>query len=696
MSSNNVIEESFGCHVLTNDKLKYMLQKDTYIKYMNIVLNGEALSIEVADEIATVMKNWAISLGATHYAHWFQPLTGKTAAKYDSFLELDKEGHFITDLLGTELIKGESDASSFPSGGLRATFEARGYTIWDVTSPVFVKEHALYIPTIFYSYNDEVLDKKTPLLRSEQILGTYALKTLRLLGNTTSTRVISNVGAEQEYFLIDRDLYNKRKDIKFTGRTLLGKMPAKAQEDEDHYFAYLKTKVESYMQDLDIELWKLGIPAKTKHNEVAPSQHELAPLYTEVNIACDNNQLMMEVMKKVAKKHNMVCLLHEKPFDGVAGSGKHNNWSLSTDDGINLFKPGKDPEHNLPFLIFTSALVRGVDKHSDLLRFATVTSGNDLRLGGHEAPPCIISMFLGNELEDVFKKIAGVEGSFDSVSDKKMNIGVKGHQNFMKDTQDRNRTSPFAFTGNKFEFRMLPSSINLYTLNTIIHLIMIESLNYIVDRLQKADDKIKEAYDIVKDIMLEHNKVLFNGDNYSNEWIEEAKERGLLNLKDSSDVFDLMKNDTNEELFVKYGILSRDEFNLQVDVIKNDYVSDVNMEAKVLCEMIEQEILPCVYNYINELSNIKINITRTNKKLKLNEVDDKIVNLTNLSNELYKNNNELYELIADKKMMEDMSYCSKVVREKMLSVRKISDTIEGIIPKDKWAIPTYEDILYGI
>ena len=595
------VPEMFGCMVFNDKKMQERLPKSTYKALKKTIQDGEPLDISVANVVAAAMKDWAIEMGCTHYTHWFQPMTGVTAEKHDSFIQPNGDG-VIMEFSGKELIKGEPDASSFPSGGIRATFEARGYTTWDPTSPAFVRDGSLYIPTAFCSYTGEVLDKKTPLLRSMERISTEAVKILHLLGKNEVTRVITTVGPEQEYFLIDRELYDQREDLKLTGRTLFGAKAPKGQELDDHYFGAIKTRVSAYMKELDEELWKLGVLAKTKHNEVAPSQHELAPIFTTSNIANDHNELTMEIMQKTAEKHGLVCLLHEKPFAGVNGSGKHNNWSLSTNTGENLLSPGKHPEDNLQFLIFLSAVIKAVDEYQDLLRATVASAGNDHRLGAHEAPPAIMSVYLGDDLGEMVESIINGE-EYVSHGKQKMLTGVDVLADFKKDTSDRNRTSPFAFTGNKFEFRALGSSLNIGCPNYMLNTMIAEELSQFYVELKDAEDIDTAVRSLVKNVLTEHKRIIFNGDNYTDAWVEEAKRRGLYNLKSLPEAFSHFLDRKNINLFVKNKIVTEAEFRARYEIELETYCKQINIEALTMIDMAKKNITPAVTAFVREITD---------------------------------------------------------------------------------------------
>ena len=597
------IPELYGSLVFNDKIMREKLPKDMYKALKKTIENGTHLELDVANSVAVAMKEWALEHGATHYTHWFQPMTNFTAEKHDSFISPTVDGQVIMDFSGKELVKGEPDASSFPSGGLRATFEARGYTAWDPTSPAFIKDRTLYIPTAFCSYSGEALDKKTPLLRSMDTLNKEAVKILRLLGNTEVKHINTTVGPEQEYFLVDKDLYNKRKDLIFCGRTLIGAPAPKGQEMEDHYFGTLKPRVSAYMHDLDEELWKLGIPAKTKHNEVAPAQHELAPVFDTTNVAVDHNQLTMEIMKKVAAKHNMVCLLHEKPFEGINGSGKHNNWSMSTDTGVNLLDPGKTPAENTQFLVFLVAVIKAVDDYADLLRISVASAGNDHRLGANEAPPAVVSIFLGDELTEVLKAIENDE-FFVGHSAVQMDIGAKVLPHFVKDNTDRNRTSPFAFTGNKFEFRMLGSSSSVANPNIILNTAVAESLRQFYEKLKDvpADEMESAVHELLKQTIIDHKRVIFNGNGYTDEWLEEAKKRGLYNLVSTPDALPHFIDEKNERLLTSHHIFTDAELHSRYEIKMENYVKTLHIEANTLVEIIQKDLLPSITTYMEKLA----------------------------------------------------------------------------------------------
>ena len=607
------VEELFASNVFTVAKMRERLPKKVFQEVIRVMEHGGELSMATADVVAKAMKDWAVEHGATHYTHWFQPLTGITAEKHDAFVtHPDEEGKMLMDFSGKELIKGESDASSFPSGGLRATFEARGYTAWDITSPAFLKESAcgviLCIPTAFCSYTGEALDKKTPLLRSMEALNEQALRIVRLFGNTEATKVTASVGAEQEYFLVDKDLFLQRKDLMFAGRTLFGAPAPKGQEMEDHYFGVIRERVGAYMKDLNEELWKLGVTAKTQHNEVAPAQHELAPIYETANIAVDHNQLVMEAMKRVAVKHNMRCLLHEKPYEGVSGSGKHDNWSITTDNGINMLDPGDTPNENIQFLLVLACIMKAVDTHADLLRQSAADVGNDRRLGASEAPPVIISIFLGEQLEDVVKQLVETGVASSAKKGEKLATGVSTLPDFVKDATDRNRTSPFAFTGNKFEFRTVGSSDSIASPNTTINAIVAEAFCEAADRLEKAEDFDMAVHDLIKEYMTKHQRILFSGNGYSKEWYEEAMRRGLPNIQSTIEAAPTLTTDKAVKLFEKFGIFTRVELESREEIIYETYAKTINIEALTMIDMAGKDIIPAVAAYTGELANTVVTV----------------------------------------------------------------------------------------
>ena len=693
------VTEIFGSMVFNNAIMRDRLPKEIYKQVKRTKEEGVTLTKEVADVVANAMKDWAIEKGVTHFTHWFQPMTGITAEKHDSFLTPDGEDKIIMELSGKELIKGETDASSFPSGGLRSTFEARGYTAWDPTSDAFIKDGVLCIPTVFCSYTGVALDKKTPLLRSREALNTQALRVLKLFGLDDVKRVNVTVGPEQEYFLIDRKIALKRRDITYTGRTLFGAMPPKGQELDDHYFGVIKTRVSEYMRDLDTELWKLGIRAKTKHNEVAPAQHELAPVYASGNIAADHNQLTMEIMKKVAEKHGMKCLLHEKPFAGVNGSGKHDNWSLGTDTGLNLLKPGKNPIENKLFLTFMCAVIKAVDDYQDLLRISVASAGNDHRLGGNEAPPWIISIFVGDDLKEVLRCIAEDE-SYMAKEREIVTSGVDALPDFVKDTTDRNRTSPFAFTGNKFEFRMPGSSLSISGPNFMLNTAVAESLRQFADILEKEDDFSAGVDKLLRNTLKKHARIIFNDDNYSDEWVKEAKRRGLLNLASTPEALPYFIADKNIKLFETHGILTRDEVVSRYEIMLENYSKVINIEALTMLEMARQDIIPAVCEYIKLLSDETAAKKPVCASVNCSMEENLISTLSDKLSALFENLEELDKEVHTAHNMSDAQkaaeYYHDTVLARMEKVRGIADYMEVYTAKEYWPFPTYGDLLFSI
>lgn len=694
------VPELFGSMVFNDQMMLERLPKATYKALKKTIQNGEPLDESVANVVASAMKDWAIEKGCTHYTHWFQPMTGITAEKHDSFITPNGDGQVIMEFSGKELVKGEPDASSFPSGGIRATFEARGYTTWDPTSYAFAKDGTLYIPTAFCSYTGEVLDKKTPLLRSMERISTEACKVLNLLGKTDVTRVTTTVGPEQEYFLIDKDVYDQRKDLIYTGRTLFGAKAPKGQELDDHYFGAIKTRVASFMADLDNELWKLGILAKTKHNEVAPSQHELAPIFTTTNIATDHNELTMEVMKKIAEKHGLVCLLHEKPFAGVNGSGKHNNWSISTNTGENLLDPGKTPENNIQFQLFLAAIVKAVHEYQDLLRISVASAGNDHRLGANEAPPAIISMYLGDDLGALVDSIInGTE--YVSKGKVKMSTGVDVLPDFKKDTSDRNRTSPFAFTGNKFEFRALGSALNIACPNIMLNTMVAEELSEFYDELKDASDLDAAVKALIKKTFTEHQAIIFNGNNYAPEWVEEAEKRGLLNLKSLPDAVEHYIDQKNIDLFTKNKIYSVDEIHARYEIELENYAKIINIEALTMIDMAKKDMIPAVTSYVRELTDTALAKKALSDAIPTSVEEDLITSLSNKLVCFSKKTAELENAVIGASEYEgDVLAYAKYYRESVFSVmtelRAIGDAMETETAADYWPYPSYGEMLYGV
>lgn len=705
MSEKINVTEIFGENVFNDKVMVERLPKKVYRELRKTIDEGKELDPMIAEVVANAMKDWAIEKGATHYTHWFQPLTGTTAEKHDSFIQApDPDGTTIMEFSGKELIKGEPDASSFPSGGLRATFEARGYTAWDCTSPAFVREDAggaiLCIPTAFCSYTGEALDKKTPLLRSMEAINKQSLRLLKLFGNTTSKKVTASVGPEQEYFIVDREKYLKRKDLIFTGRTLFGAMPPKGQELEDHYFGSIRERIASYMKDINKELWKLGVTAKTQHNEVAPAQHELAPIYAEANLAVDHNQIVMETLKKVAGRHGLTCLLHEKPFAGVNGSGKHNNWSIITDDGINLLDPGKTPHQNIQFLLILTAILKAVDIHADLLRESAADVGNDHRLGANEAPPAIISVFLGEQLDDVLRQLIEKGSATRSVKGGKLETGVSTLPNLSKDATDRNRTSPFAFTGNKFEFRMVGSSDSISGPNVILNTIVAEAFSEICDELEQAEDFDTAVHDIIKKNAAEHYRIVFNGNGYSDEWVEEAERRGLPNLKTMVDAIPSIVTDKAVALFEKFGVFTRAELESRAEIMYEAYAKALNIEAKTMIDMAGKQIIPAVIKYTTVLAK-SINAVKAASQDADTSVQEKM--LTEVSALLADAKGALVKLEEQVEMAAGMAegreqavFFKDSIKVTMQELRSPIDRLEMIVDKEMWPMPSYGDLLFEV
>ncbi len=693
------LPELFGSMVFNESVMKERLPKETFKALKKTIADGKTLDPNVANVVANAMKDWAIEKGVTHYTHWFQPMTGITAEKHDSFISPSADGHVIMEFSGKELVKGEPDASSFPSGGLRATFEARGYTAWDPTSYAFIKDGTLCIPTAFCSYTGEVLDKKTPLLRSMEVINQQALRILKLFGNDSVTRVVTTVGPEQEYFLVDKEVYDQRKDLIYTGRTLFGAKAPKGQELDDHYFGAIKPRVQAFMKDLNEELWKLGILAKTEHNEVAPAQHELAPIFTTTNIATDHNQLTMELMKKVAARHGMVCILHEKPFAGVNGSGKHNNWSISTSSGTNLLDPGDSPKENAQFLLFLTAVIKAVDEYQDLLRVSVASAANDHRLGANEAPPAIISIFLGDELTDILESIE-TDSAYSAKEKTELEIGVDVLPHFPKDTTDRNRTSPFAFTGNKFEFRMLGSTLSIAGPNIVLNTIVAEELRQFADQLEGAEDFNAALGELIRKAIKEHKRIIFNGDGYSDTWKEEAAKRGLLNLTSTPDALPYFISKKNIELFTHHKIFTEEEMHSRYEILLENYCKVLNIEALTMLDMIKKEILPAVCAYQKELSDTIAGKKAVSSSLDCSVEETLLQKIASLSACLYKKSQALEGLLLKVKDYDSMQECANFYRHSvfatMQEARAVADELEMLTAQTYWPFPTYGDLLFSV
>lgn len=707
MSEKINVMEIFGENVFNDAVMQERLPRKTYKELKNTIEAGTELQASTADVIAHEMKEWAIEKGATHYSHWFQPLTGATAEKHDAFISAPKSnGKVLMEFSGKELIKGEPDASSFPSGGLRSTFEARGYTTWDCTSPAFVKKSAdgktaiLYIPTAFCSYTGEALDQKTPLLRSMEAIDKESMRLIRLFGNTTSTKVVPSVGVEQEYFLVDRDKYLKRKDLVFTGRTLFGAMPPKGQELDDHYFGAIRERIAAFMQDLNEELWKLGVAAKTQHNEVAPGQHELAPIYAQCNVAVDHNQLVMETLKKVAYKHNLHCLLHEKPFNGVNGSGKHNNWSLVTDDGINLLDPGKNPHGNLQFLLILTCILKAVDTHAELLRESAADVGNDHRLGADEAPPAIISAYLGEQLQDVLEQFIDKGEAEHSLKGEKLHTGVSTLPDFMKDATDRNRTSPFAFTGNKFEFRMVGSRDSVASPNIVLNTIVAEAFSEACDYLEKADDFDTAVHELISKYATEHQRIVFNGNGYSEEWVKEAERRGLPNIATTVESYDILTREDTIETFEKFNVFSRAELESRAEINFELYTKVVNIEAKAMIDIASKHIIPAVIKYVTELASSINQIRQACPAACVDVQEERLMQSSDLLAETRNALCKLEELVDDaakqKNGREKAYFFMQQIVPAMKALREPVDKLEMIVDKNNWPMPSYGDLLFEV
>jgi glutamine synthetase len=692
------VTDYFGERVFGDNAMKDSLPKDVYKTLKNTIKNGKDLDIDIANAVAHAMKEWALNQGATHYTHWFQPLTGITAEKHDSFISPTKEGNIVLSFSGKELIKGEPDASSFPSGGIRSTFEARGYTAWDPTSYAFVKDGTLCIPTVFVSYSGEILDKKTPLLRSMEAISHQTKRILNLFGKE-SKYIDVTVGPEQEYFLIDRELFKQRKDLIYTGRTLIGARAPKGQELDDHYFGNLRPRVNAFMKDLDKELWKYGVYAKTKHNEVAPAQHELATVFTTANVSTDHNHIVMEFMQKIAEQHGLVCLLHEKPFAGVNGSGKHNNWSISTDEGVNLLEPGKNPRDNKQFLLVLVAIIKAVDEYQDILRATVASAGNDHRLGANEAPPAIVSMFLGGNLTDVLEDIAEGRSTLEKTSER-LQFGVHVLPSFTKDSTDRNRTSPFAFTGNKFEFRMLGSASSLASTNTVLNTAIAKSFKEFADSLKNCEgnfDKCLEA--LIKKEYMEHKRIVFNGNNYSDEWLAEAEKRGLVHLHSSVEAFEVYKSEKNTALFKEFNVFMKSELESRVEIQYDTYAKKINIEALTLIDMLNEQIYPACNNYLFSLAEGAEKLKKVSK-VAFSKTQSRIDTIASLNDELLGKTEELEASIEASHSMDDYKdkafYFYNNVLKLMEECRVISDKLELIVDGEYWPIPTYGELLYSV
>ncbi|MCR4718486.1 MAG: glutamine synthetase III [Firmicutes bacterium] len=690
----------FGKNVFNESRMKERLPKEAYLALQKTIRDGKHLDINIANVVASAMKDWAIENGATHFTHWFQPMTGITAEKHDSFISPIDDGNIIMDFSGKELVQGESDASSFPSGGLRATFEARGYTAWDPTSFAFIKNNVLCIPTAFCSYGGEALDKKTPLLRSMEAINRQAMRVIKLFGNEDVTSVKTTVGAEQEYFLVDRDMYDKRPDLLFTGRTLYGSMPPKGQELDDHYFGTIKSKVKMFMDELNRELWKLGVFAKTEHNEVAPAQHELAPVFTTTNIAADHNQLTMELMQRIAKKHGMVCLLHEKPFEGVNGSGKHNNWSICTNTGKNLLDPGATPHENAQFLLFLCSVIKAVDDYQDMLRVSVTSAGNDHRLGANEAPPAIISIFLGEELTEILEAIENDEG-YDTKEKTVMRVGVHVLPKFPKDTTDRNRTSPFAFTGNKFEFRALGSSASISGPNVVLNTTVAESLKQFADELENADDFDATLHNLIQRTIKEHKRIIFGGNGYDDNWIAEAEKRGLLNLRTTPDCLPCYISEKNIRLFTEHKVFNEAEMRARYEIHLDNYAKTINIEALTMIDMAKRDILPKVSAFVKKLSDTVISKTTAIGGIDCTYEESVIKELNGLLNKAFGKTEELENCLKSVKKSSECAhevaeYYKDIVIPEMEELRNLVDNMEILTDSDYWPYPTYADLLFGV
>ncbi len=695
----NRVDEYFGCMVFDDQVMQERLSPETYALMKRTIRDGRSLNLSVANAVAAAMKDWAVELGATHYTHWFQPMTGITAEKHDSFISPDKNGRVIMEFSGKELVQGEPDASSFPSGGLRATFEARGYTAWDATSYAFIKDGVLCIPTAFCSYSGDALDKKTPLLRSMEAINRQALRVLKLFGNEDVTSIKTTVGPEQEYFLVEREAFEKRKDLMYTGRTLFGAKPPKGQELEDHYFGVIKPRVQAFMKDIDEELWRLGVLAKTEHNEAAPAQHELAPIFATANIAADHNQLMMEIMQKTAKKHDLVCLLHEKPFEGINGSGKHNNWSITTNTGVNLFEPGDTPGENAQFLLFLCAMLKAVDDYQDLLRISVASAGNDHRLGAHEAPPAVVSIFLGSELNEILQSIEKDEPC--GAKEKELlRIGVHTLPKFPKDSTDRNRTSPFAFTGNKFEFRMLGSSASVSDTNTTLNTAVAEILKQFADELEGAENFKESLHALIKRVITNHKRIIFNGNGYDDKWIAEAEKRGLSNLLTTPDCMPRFIDEKNVALFTSHKVYTEREIRSRYEIYLESYCKIIHIEGKTMLDMAGKDILPAVSEYSQVLANTILSKKGVSKKLDCHYEEETLQTISDGVANAYAHAQSLKEALARVMEIKDVTarslYCKDEVIAIMKRLRAAVDGLEDVVSADYWPMPTYGDLLFGV
>ena len=695
----STVTESFGAMVFNDAVMRERLPKETYKALQKTIKDGRHLDLNVATVVANAMKDWAIEKGATHFTHWFQPMTGITAEKHDSFISPTADGKVIMEFSGKELIQGEPDASSFPSGGLRATFEARGYTAWDATSYAFIKDGILCIPTVFCSYGGEALDQKTALLRSMEAINRQAMRVLKLFGNTTVKSIKTTVGPEQEYFLIDKKMYDKRKDLIYTGRTLFGARPPKGQELDDHYFGVIKPRVAAFMKELNEELWKLGILAKTEHNEVAPAQHELAPIFSTTNIAADHNQLTMEIMQKLAKKHDMICLLHEKPFAGVNGSGKHNNWSISTDTGMNLLEPGETPYENAQFLLFLCAVIKAVDEYQDLLRIAVASAGNDHRLGANEAPPAIVSMFLGSDLSEILEAIE-TDAQYGTKEKEIMRIGVHTLPKFPKDTTDRNRTSPFAFTGNKFEFRMLGSASSISCTNTVLNTAVAEELKQFADKLEGADDFEGALHKLIQETIRDHKRIIFNGDGYDESWVKEAEKRGLMNLKATPDALAHLLDEKNLKLFTEHKVYSQTELEARFEVLNENYAKIINIEALTMLDMAHKDIMPAMSAYSAELADVAIKKASVDTDIDCVYEKETIKKINSMITAMSKQTKKLEEDLLAAKSIEDVAELSMFYKDTVLpdmtALRISGDEMESVASAEKWPYPSYGELLFGV